>query len=49
MTITRPLISPPVAEGALQRPELAAAVGIGLSVTVGGFVWAGLLFLFFLR
>jgi hypothetical protein len=44
MTAARPLRSAPAAERVLERPELAAAVGIALSVTLGGFAWVALLY-----
>jgi hypothetical protein len=47
MTATRPLLGAPAPKRVIERPELAAAVGIGLSVTLGGFAWAALLFLLF--
>jgi hypothetical protein len=44
MTLARPSSGTPAPKRTLERPELAAAVGIALSVTLGGFAWAALLF-----
>jgi hypothetical protein len=49
MTTTRTLLQAPESAPAPESPELATAVGITLSVTLGAAVWAALLFFVFFR
>jgi hypothetical protein len=49
MTATRPLLEAPETTRAVDHPELAPAAGVALSVTLGAFIWATLLYFVFFR